>query len=196
MELELEILTRDRIHGMRYYVEIAGFDNVKIVDLEKLLRVAGKEKSARVEVQFFDAKLVATWEHLYFAAMNALVAFKNRENISKNLAMESLLYASAQRQIRKAVELMGIQPLSSSVAVLVIGKRPGDVKTELSRISTYIDGRRDDTVLELSVEKMRLIQEAFEISETEFEAVAEEGGLEKALVDLVTERMALLTTMH
>jgi len=48
-----------------------------------------------VEVQLFDASLVTTWEHLYFAALDSLTAFRNRENISRSLAMETMLYASA-----------------------------------------------------------------------------------------------------
>jgi hypothetical protein len=47
-------------------------------------------------------------------------------------------------------------------------------------------------VLELSEEKVRRIRSAFNISETELESVIGRGGLKKAIVDLVIERMALL----
>jgi len=178
------------------HVTIAGFRNVRIKDIEEFFKAMRKEKPSSVEIQFFDAKFVATWQHLYFAALNALTAFKNRENISESLAMESLLYASAQRQIRKAMKLLGIKPSSSEIAVLIIGEKLESVRSALSLVSKQVKAKRDDTVLELSKEKVADIQEIFVISDVELETVMKKGGLEKVLADLVIERMALLATQH
>jgi KEOPS complex subunit Cgi121 len=178
------------------YVAIAGFRNVKIKDIEEFFKMMRKEKLSNVELQFFDANFVATWQHLYFAALNALTAFKNRENISESLAMESLLYASAQRQIRRAMKLLGIKPNSSEIAVLIIGERPELVRSVLSFVSKQVKAKRDDTVLRLSKEKAVDIQKVFVIPDVELETVAKKDGLEKALTDLVIERMALLATQH
>ena len=71
-------------------------------------------------IQFFDARHVAGPQHLYFAAFNALNVFEKRTNISNNLEVEALLYASAQRQIQKAVEMMGIKQDSTEVAALIM----------------------------------------------------------------------------
>ncbi|MDH5793660.1 MAG: KEOPS complex subunit Cgi121, partial [Candidatus Bathyarchaeota archaeon] len=79
------------------YAAITGFRNVQIKDTEEFLKKICKKKGSNVETQFFDAKYVATWQHLYFAVLNALTAFKNKGNISKSVTMETLLYASAQR---------------------------------------------------------------------------------------------------
>jgi KEOPS complex subunit Cgi121 len=174
----------------------AGFRNVKIKDIEEFFKRTQKEKPSNVEIQFFDAKFVATWQHLYFAALNALTAFKNQENISKSLAMESLLYASAQRQIQKAIKLLGIKPNSSEIAVLIIGEKPESTRSALSLFSKQVKVKRDDTVLKLSKEKVAVIQKIFGISDIELETVMEKNGLEKALIDLVIERMALLATQH
>lgn len=178
------------------HVAIAGFRNVKIKGIEDFFKTIRKERSSSVEIQFFDAKFVATWQHLYFAALNALTAFKNRENISESLAMESLLYASAQRQIRKAMEFLGIKPSSSEIAVLVIGEKPELVRSALSMVSRQAKAKRDDAVLGLSKEKIADIQKVFVISHVELETVMKKGDLEKALIDLVIERMALLATQH
>ncbi len=178
------------------HVAIAGFRNVKIDDIEEFFKIIRKEKPSSVETQFFDAKFVATWQHLYFAALNALTAFRNGENISESLAMESLLYASAQRQIRKAMKLLGIKPNSSEIAVLVIGERPESVRSALSLVSKQVKAEGDDAVLKLSKEKVVDIQEIFVISDVELETVMKKDGLEKALTDLVIERMALLATQH
>jgi tRNA threonylcarbamoyladenosine modification (KEOPS) complex Cgi121 subunit len=183
-----------QIPEFRKYVEIAGFRNVKMSNIEEFLKAINREKPESVDIQFFDAKLIATWHHLYFAALNALTAFENEENLSKTLPMETLLYASAQRQIRKATELIGINPNSTDVAVLAIGGRTEAVKVAVSRVSRRIKGERDDSVLELSKEKENVIRKGFDVSEVELQTVAGKNNLEKALIDLVIERMALLVT--
>ena len=86
------------------YIEITGFRNIKIENTPAFLSVLHKLLPGDIEIQFSDADFVASWEHLYFAIVNALTAFKNKRNISKSLAVETVLYASAQRQIKKAID--------------------------------------------------------------------------------------------
>ncbi len=178
------------------YAAITGFRNVKIKDTEEFLKKIHKEKPSNVETQFFDAKFVASWQHLYFAVLNALTAFKNKENISKSVTMETLLYASAQRQIRKAMELLGIKSETSEIALLIIGENSETVKSALPIISASVNVQHDDTVLELSEEKKRIIQKTFGISDLELKTVMKKDGLEEALTNLVIERMALLATQR
>jgi len=178
------------------YAAITGFRNVKIKDTKEFLKKVHKEKPSNVETQFFDAKHVATWQHLYFAVLNALTAFKNKENISKTVTMETLLYASAQRQIRKAMELLGIRSETSEIALLIIGQNPETVKSALPIMSASVNVQHDDTVLELSKEKRRIIQKAFGISDLELKTVMKKDGLEEALTSLVIEQMALLVTQR
>lgn len=184
------------IREYRKYVSITGFRNVEIKDIEEFFKSIREEKDSDVEIQFFDAQLVSTWQHLYFAALNALAAFKNKGNISNSLAMESLLYASAKRQIRKATELLGIKPDSLEIAVLIIGRETETIRSALSFVSKQISAMNDDTVLELSREKVASIRKIFGISNVELETVMKKNGLENALTDLVIERMALLATQH
>jgi tRNA threonylcarbamoyladenosine modification (KEOPS) complex Cgi121 subunit len=176
------------------YVVITGFRNVVIGDSEEFVEAARRKLPERAQVQFFDAGLVATGQHLYFAVLNALLAFKNESNVSKTVAMETMLYASAQRQIQKAIEFIGVKSGSADVAVVVIGESSEYVEGLLSAVSNYVGGEPDDTVLEVSREKAEGIREAFEITETELEAVLEKNNGKEALVDLVIERVALLPT--
>ncbi len=176
------------------YVEITGFGNILICDAEDFLKAVRKEKQQRVWVQFFDAELVATWQHLYFAVLNALLAFKNEVNISKSLAMETMLYASAKRQIKRAIDFIGVKCDSANVAAVIIGESLDSVKAVLNAVSEAIDAEPDETVLELSRKKAQKIREAFEITEKELKAVGEKNNGEQALVKLVIERVALLST--
>ena len=176
------------------YVELTGFRNVNINDAEEFVKAAREETPQTACIQFFDAELVATWQHLYFAVLNALLAFRNERNISKSVAMEVILYASAQRQIRKAIQLVGVKRDSANVAVVIIGENPDSVKAVLSAVSKRVGAEPDETVLGLTKEKTHRIRKAFEISANELEAVMEEENADKALVNLVIERTALLST--
>jgi len=180
------------IREFRKSCEIEGFRGVGVSSAEGFLKAISRERLAGVEVQFFDADLVATWQHLYFALLNALTAFKNGENISKSVAMETMLYASARGQIQGATQLLGIKPALSNVAVLIVGGKREAVQSALAKVSKRIGGHHDDSVLELSREKVEGIRRAFDVSDRELEAVVEGDSVEKALVDLAVERVALL----
>jgi len=185
-----------RIEDFNKCVALVGFREVKIKDADNLLSLV-REKTKDVEVQFFNAELIAGWEHLYFAVLNALKAFENKLNISNSLAVEILLFASAQRQIKKAVELLGIKPSSSKVAVLILADTKLRTNKTLETASHLILGKRDDSVLELTNEKFDGIRKLFGISESELNAKLEKKGMErKALTDLVIEHVALLAIQH
>lgn len=175
-------------------IVIAGFKNVKIKDINSFLEHARREIKEAC-VQFFDAKLIAGQQHLYFAALNALEVFKRKANISSSLDIETLLYASAQRQIRKAVDMLGIKVDSSQVAVLIIAENRREMDNCLKVVSRLMPGERDDAVLELTDEKIEGIKRMFGISNLEIEAKLRRKGLEKeALADLMIEHVALLAT--
>lgn len=175
-------------------VEITGFCNARIGNIDEFLKEVRGKKTSNVEIQFFNANLVATWQHLHFAVLNALTAFKNKQNLSKSLAMETMLYASAQRQIQKATEIFGIKPGASKIAVLVIGEKPELLETTLKMILTSLRAQLDEKILELSKEKESQILRTFGISDLELKTAMEKGNLRKALTNLVIERMALIAT--
>jgi KEOPS complex subunit Cgi121 len=173
---------------------VVGFRNVQIDDINAFLEHF-KKTNTGAAVQFFDAKHVAGPQHLYFAAVHALNAFNKNINISNNLAVEALLYASAQRQITKAVKMLGIKQNTSEVAALIMPENSYNKTDSLSLVTETVPGERDDSTLELTDEKMGKIKKLFRISDHEFESKLEKEGLEKeALTDLVIERMALLVT--
>ena len=183
-----------KIEGFNKYIGVTGIRDVRTEGVKSLLGNIRK-KVKNVSVQLFDASLIAGPEHLYFAALNALKAFESDMNICKRLSLETLLYASARRQIKKALELLGVKNVSSEVAVLVVAETEAKVCETLEVISDIIQGERDDKIIELSDAKIEAIKELFGISEMELEAELEKRGFEKeALINLVIEHMALLAT--
>ena len=183
-----------KIDGFNKYIAIAGFKKVKIEDRDNLINTL----QGRIQdgyIQFFNAKLISGWEHLFFAALNALKSFESKLNISNNLAIEMLLFASAQRQIKKAVKLLGIKSESSQIAIIIIAETKQRASETLEMVSELIFGERDDSVVELSDEKYEAIKELFGISNLEFKSKLIRKGLERsALIDLVIEHIALLAT--
>ena len=176
------------------YVEITGFRNVNVEKPDELLKTVRGGKLANFSVQFFSADVIATWEHLYFAVLDALMVFRTKRNISNSLAVEIMLYASAQRQIKKAIGLVGVTAGCADIAVVVVGESQAVIKSALAAISRHFGKKPDEHVLELSPAKTQNIRKAFAISENELAVVTKQGNVERALVDLVVERMALLST--
>jgi tRNA threonylcarbamoyladenosine modification (KEOPS) complex Cgi121 subunit len=176
------------------YAEITGFKNIKFVQAETFLKANRNKTPRQVELQFFDAELIATHEHLYFAVLNALQAFQNKTNISKSLAVETMLYASAQRQIQRAIQQCGIKPQTTSMAVVVIGENPAEIKIALDEIAVTVGTEPDETVLQLNDAKLEKVKDAFQVKDEEIKTVIKEADLNEAVVSLVIERVALLAT--
>lgn len=184
------------IEGFSRYIAIAGFRNVKIGDVDDLLETV-RQRIKEACIQFFDAKVIAGWEHLFFATLNALRVFENKMNISNSLTIEILLFASGQRQIRKALELLGIKPSSPLVAVIILDETKNMTAKALEIVSRIIPGERDDSVLELTDEKIDTIRELFDISNLELRSKSKKEGFERQdLIDLVIEHIALVATQR
>jgi KEOPS complex subunit Cgi121 len=176
------------------YVEITGYKNISFSCAEAFLKKDRKIQNHKFELQFFDAALIATERHLYFAVLNALEAFKNKTNFSKSLAMETMLYASAQRQIQKAISKSGIKPKSTNLAAVIISQDPSVLKSVLDAITIDLGKNPDESVLKITSQKMKRLKETFQISEKELETISKDKNNVISLVDLVIEHMALLAT--
>ena len=176
-------------------LQISGFRNVHVKDAKLFSNTLKDKLPVDCDFQLFDADLVATWEHLYFAVLNALMNLKGPLGISKSIAVETVLYASAQRQIRKAIEFMGLKPDSKNAAITVVCNHEESIEAAIKAASELLGAQSDDSVLELSEEKVNRIRKAFKISDAELDASKSRGAnKEQALVDLIVERVALLST--
>ncbi len=176
------------------YVEITGYRGVSFEAAEALLKKNRKQTTQDLNVQFFEADYVATSQHLYFAVLNALQAFQNKTNRSKTPAMETILYASAQRQIQKAIERCGIKPQTKNMALTIIGEDPKQIETTLETVNESIGSFPDETVLEMTKAKSTKIEKVFQLTKEELATVMTVGDQTEAIVNLVIERVALLST--
>ena len=175
------------------YLEITGYQGIAFDKVDIFLKANRKETRQSVDIQFFEAELIATQEHLYFAVLNALQAFKNKTNLSKSLAMEAMLYASAQRQIQKAIIRVGIKPQTHNMAIVIVGDDPRQIEAALETVTKNVGIEPDDSVLDLTKSKEAEIKKTFEITEEELK-VLQNGNQNKAITNIVIERVALIST--
>ena len=175
------------------YVEITGYRDVDFDKAEAFLKTSRKQTRQNFEIQFFDAELIATQEHLYFAILNALQVFKNKTNLSKSLSMETILYASAQNQIQRAIERCGIKPQTKNMAMMIIDEDPKQIQDVQQAVTKCVGKGPDESVLEMTKAKEEKIKKTFEITDIELRTL-EYCNQKKAIVNLVIERVALLST--
>jgi KEOPS complex subunit Cgi121 len=181
------------LREFREYVEITGYRNISFRKAEAYLKATRKQTQQDLSIQFFDADTIATQEHLYFASLNALQAFMNKTNISKSPAMETMLYAAAQRQIQRAINRSGIKPQTLNMAVTIIGGNPRSIESSLGEISKCVNSQPDESVLEITCDKKKKIKQIFEITDEELRTI-EPDDEKNSLTRLVIERVALLST--
>jgi len=150
---------------------------------EFIKTLSGAAKKYNVTVQALDADKIAGVEHLRFAVEKAVRSMSSQTNISKDLGMEILLYASGRRQIDKALQL-GISPGKSNVAIAIVGDGAERAAREMRGLV------QDAPVLDYNESKRDAILKTFGITDAEIGAVGEDK-----IPKLVLERVALLDVL-
>ena len=185
-------------------ITVTGFENAKIEDVETLLKELQKiEKTHSTTIQLFNSNLIATKQHLYISAYHALKAFKEKRNIADKINMEIMLYASGQRQIGKAINLLGVKPENKQIAAIIITKEKKennnnnskDHKNVIKKLLQLLKAKESQKVLEITEKKRNIILKKFNITEKMLEATAKEKtekALNKAITELILEKIALL----
>lgn len=176
------------------YLLVEGFRNVKVDNVNEIFNIV-KDNSGRCHVQILDADFVAGFEHIYFAALNALKSFRLGLNISRNIAIEILLFASGQDQIKRAIEVLGIKPSTRNAVLVIVAEDRREAVLAFNAISKSLGWTADQSVIELTDEKMESIISAFGISSLEIEA-SMRGSLRDAVKNVLIERAALLVAQR
>jgi len=169
--------------------------NVKFDELVNKIR---NLKNRSTVVQFFNADFIAGWQHIFFSVINAYNSFDQKRNISNKIEAEILLYVSAQRQIKNAINLFGINTLTRNICVVIIADTIDKAKFLLNEIQTYTQGTLDDNIIEIyNKDKFERIKQVFNISLNELKAVKrseEWADLREALTKSIISRAALLVS--
>ncbi|MCI0501773.1 MAG: KEOPS complex subunit Cgi121 [Epsilonproteobacteria bacterium] len=158
---------------------------VKISNIEKFLeKINSYCEKKNIVIQVFNADMIFGDNHLVSAYEHAKRAFEQKTNTTNTLAMEILLYASGERQLKLAIPKIGIKKGQVDAAFIIIGdkitnKLIDDLLQELSL-------KRNDKVLEGDINTLK----KFGLKESEIKTVSKDKYdgliLEKiALVDII-----------
>lgn len=151
----------------------------------KCKKSLGKDVMEKYEgIQMLNSRYIAGREHVEFSIIQAKRAFEKGENITNDLLLELTVRASAQRQIKKALELFGLP----AKEVVVVGDEIP--KTLMEYGCAKAKG-------EITPEKYEDIKTAFGIREDEIQAVSN-GDFEtktKVLQEIIKERIALVNIL-
>jgi KEOPS complex subunit Cgi121 len=176
---------------------------VEIEDSRNFLSVIRRiAEEHRTTIQVIDTGRIAGMQHISTAVEKAVNSVRDGRNITKDLGMEILLYASGQRQIEKALR-MGISEGENEVAFVIVPKN--DAAAEAIRVATHIENRKN---VDYSSDKREEIMKFFNITEEEVKAVgvgpvavsrriSVEVGVDpdEKISQLVCERVVLLDVM-
>lgn len=163
----------------------------KILNVDGFLKkISVISESYDLTIQVFDAQMIYGKAHLNSAVQHALRAMKRKTNSTNTLDKEIMLYASGERQIKKAIPKMGVKQGCEEIALVFLKKYitfNDKISDDILKIIlNQLDLKHDDTVLEGNYQK--LID--FGLNKDEIETVTKDKYefliLEKvAMVDVI-----------
>jgi KEOPS complex subunit Cgi121 len=167
-------------------IEIIGSKgNIQDIDLffKQLLNLS---KKYEIIIQAIDADIVYGKNHLISASKHAIRAFNQSRNSTNSFEMEILLYASGERQIKRAIQKVGIKKGKVNIALVFVDKVQGNGKISdnaIAEILKILKLIRDDKVLEGDVNTLR----RFGIAQKELITIPESKH-----GDLILEKVAMV----
>ena len=120
-------------------VEVLGFKG-KITSVEDTLSQINSIKKDEEIIQLLNADAVAGKNHIFHGINQAFLSFKRGENLANDLSVEIVLRCSAQRQISKAFNILGLVEGEMNLCCVLVNCE--DYKNQLSELFCY-----DESVL-------------------------------------------------
>ncbi len=157
--------------------------NSRGLDTDKLLELAKSLSKSVLAFQFFNSMMIVDEMHLLSGAQNAVNALKGDYMISRTLDVELVVYVSAQRQIGRALDIMGVNDELSSVGVVCIDEDEKKVRECLMRIEEKV-GEEISPMFSPTSEKINSLMKNFGITELEMKQFKDSD-------DLATRNQAL-----
>ena len=155
-------------------------DNIKILGFKASIDSVGdildqinSIKQDGEIIQLLNANSVASKNHIIHGVNQAYLAFERGENLAKDISVEIVLRCSAQRQISKAFNMLGLKEGEMNLCAVLINSN--DYTDELTAMFTP-----DESVL---VANNDALIETYKISEKELETLS----LEDIIIDRITK---------
>jgi tRNA threonylcarbamoyladenosine modification (KEOPS) complex Cgi121 subunit len=162
------------------YKIIGAKGNISNIDefLEKITSFCEKNS---IVIQVFNAEMIFEDTHLVSAYEHAKRAFEQKTNTTNSLAMEILLYASGERQLKLAIPKIGVKKGQADIAFIFIGDKITD--KVIDELLEKLSLKRDDKVLEGDINTLK----KFGLKKSEIKTVSKDK-----YGDLILEKIALV----
>ena len=175
-------------------VGISEIHNSNSLSQNELLELAKSLASLGLTVQLMNGHLIVDETHLLSSAQNALNAQDGDYMHSRSLDVEVIVYASAQRQIGKALEDLGVFDGIEYVAAVVIGTDESSVEETLNELAKKI-GKELPRPFDATKDRFERIRKHFQIDMEEIRTLTDSEDdfeLQKALARCVVSRVSLV----
>ena len=157
---------------IRDNIKILGFNaNIASV-VETLSQIDDIKKDGEI-IQLLNADAIAGKNHIIHGVNQAFLAFDRGENLAKDISVEIVVRCSAQRQISKAFNILGLKEGDMNLCAVLVNCI--DYSNDLSKLFD-----RNDDVLSADVDKLK---EIYKIGDVELENMSAED----ILVDRITK---------
>jgi len=162
-------------------------------------------------IQFFNPQYLVDDNHLFYATYFTLKAFKYEQNISQKPSIEFLLYLSANRQIKKAIDSFGITKHDINKGILnycITADENTALKINKQLLNNFTCLEKKNLYNEKSKKKLFRLKAFFDLSDNQINTSLHSLGIKntldpskaenlkilfQALSDLTVEKMALLS---
>ena len=111
--------------------------NAKIDSVKDTLSQIDSIKDDGEIIQLLNADSIVSKNHIVHGVNHAFLAFSRGENLAKDISVEIVLRCSAQRQISKAFEILGLKEGYMNLYAVLINCK--DYSKELSSIFNFHD---------------------------------------------------------
>ncbi len=154
-----------------------------IKDVDSFLQqITSFAQDNSVVIQAFNADVIYGKNHLISAVDHAIRAMERKTNTTNSLAMEILLYAAGERQLKLAIPKMGVKKGNANIAFVVVDNKKRDEKS-IDELLKELSLKRDDNVLEGNEDTLR----AFGLNDQTIKTVTKDK-----YGDLILEKIAMV----
>jgi tRNA threonylcarbamoyladenosine modification (KEOPS) complex Cgi121 subunit len=165
------------------FVGIAEIHNSNCLKQEELIQLAKSLSSDSLTVQLLNGFLCADETHLLSAAQNAINAKQGNYMLSRSLDVEIIVFASAQRQIGRALDELGVYDGLDDIAIVVVGTDSSAVEDCIQYLAEKI-GSEVIPAFAATSERIERLKDHFQISDKEINAISDSDKIESQLAAL------------
>lgn len=152
-------------------LNIVGF-KATIDSIDETLKQMNDIKNDGEIIQLLNADSIVSKNHIIHGVNQAFLAFSRNENLANDISVEIVLRCSAQRQISKAFNILGLKEGNVNLCAVFINC---DYTEELSSLFS-----RDDEVFAADENRLK---KGYGISEDELKTMS----MENIIIDRITK---------